>query len=620
MNFEKKPIMGRGVRRAAFGTTLAMAAAGALAAPAFAAEGISVTGSPQSGVAFTAKASDVASGTGYRIVLAASNESGDLTNVAEAGTCWSAPMVAADATLSCTLTENTPGVYYVKLLSADGGTILATAPVTVGTTTGAVTPPTATDGAGTNDKLILTKTAGVIWKVDGAAVDFGSATTKDIDVSTGAAVVTLEAASGYVLPANQRTSWAYRFSTTDSALTAATPPVEGAATAPTYVDKPGSTQDTVTVTKTAGVDWYVNGTKVSFTGDATTATVYSTVGTKTTVEARAADGYVFPGNLAVHWYTPTLKGEYVEPATLRLAGENRMDTAVEISKKYWTSAETVYVANGLRYADALTAGPAATKDGGPLLLAMQNSVPDNVLDEIQRLKPARIHVVGGTSVVSAGVESTLNAIAPVTRLAGESRYETAAAVSSRWADSASWAPGNPVVYLAVGENFPDALSGGSGAAIEKGALMLSSKTALTEPTSDAIKRLKPSKVLLVGGTNVLSEAVRLQVKDLVPATTQVERYAGADRYATSAVVATKSGSADVTDKALFLATGLNFPDALAGVPAASKLGAPLFLSQPTCLPPSVKTVVNTMTALETQVRLGSDGVLGNFSLAKVCSS
>ena len=613
MNVEKKPAMVRGTRRGALGATLAIAAAGALIAPpAFAAPVVGVSASPQSGTPFTVTATGLDAGY-YRAIL--TTTAGDPINQAEAGTCLTAQAVAAGATFSCTLREDSAGTYTAKVVADATGAVQASQPVTILSTTATTIAPTALDNAGTADTVTVTRQTGVVWKVDTDTVSFApGATTATVAVTDGAAVVTAAAESGYALPEGARTSWSYRFSTTSAALTPVTPPAEGTATAPKYTDRPGTTQDTVTVTRTAGIDWYVNGTKVDIAAGATTATVYTTQAANTTVEARAVDGHVFPGSLDVHWYTPEFTDLKADPPVTRLAGANRMDTAVAISKKYWDTAGTVYVANGLRYADALTAGPAAARDGGPLLLTMQDSVPSNVLDELRRLNPARIHIVGGTSVVSTGVEATLNTVAPVTRLAGGTRYATSAAVSSKWADAAGG-----TVHLALGENFPDALSGGSGAASAKGALLLSQRTGLTQPTTDALKRIKPARIVLVGGADVLTEAVRLEAADAVPGATVV-RYAGADRYATSAAVATGAGTASATDTVMFLATGLNFPDALAGVPAADKVGAPLFLSQPTCLPTSVKTVVDTMTAVESQVRLGSEGVLGSFSLTTTCAS
>lgn len=608
MTNESTSRLSRGARRTALGASLAMAAAGAIAVPsAFAAEGLTVSGTLQTGVAFNVQATGLTAGEAYRVILTLSANSTDTANVAEAGNCLTPQTVHFGDSLSCTLTESDDGDYQVKLLNA-AGAVLKSEAVAVKPTSGKPVAPVATDASGKdNDKVTITGTKGVAWTVDGTTVSVDDGATEDVKVDDGAALVVAAPADGYEWAPGARTSWSFRFSTDTTQLQTLAVPQD-----PSYVDMPETAQDTVTVTKTPNIVWKVNGTEVGFAAGAATATVYSALAEKTKVAAEAADGYVFPGNLDVHWYGTPLTDQKADLPSTRLAGENRMDTAVEISKKYWTDSSkvhTVYVANGLRYADALAAGPAAAKDGAPLLLVMQDEVPANVLAEIKRLNPDRIHVVGGTSVVSEGVEQTLGEVATVSRLAGSNRYETAAKVSEKWSSA-------PAIYIALGENFPDALSGGSGAAHEKGALLLTMQSTLPQETIDAVKRINPGKVVLVGGTNVIAESVRLELQDATgkPAV----RYAGADRYATSAAVAVNSKSASADTKTVFLATGLNFPDALAGVPAAHVAEAPLMLSLPTCLPASVSSVVNSLEKLERDVRLGSSGVLGAFPLSKVC--
>jgi hypothetical protein len=95
--------------------------------------------------------------------------------------------------------------------------------------------------------------------------------------------------------------------------------------------------------------------------------------------------------------------------------------------------DVVFIATGENFPDALGAGPAAALGIGPILLVNQNSVPQATLDELNRLEPAEIFIVGGTAVISEGVKATLEGLGSgptVTRLAGANRYETAAAVSA----------------------------------------------------------------------------------------------------------------------------------------------------------------------------------------------
>lgn len=107
-----------------------------------------------------------------------------------------------------------------------------------------------------------------------------------------------------------------------------------------------------------------------------------------------------------------------------------------------------------------------------------------------------------------------------------------------------------------------------------------------------------------------------RVKDLLPSVTTA-RYAGADRYATSASIIENVTGKPGNQTVAFLASGLNFPDALAGLPAAAKAGAPLALTPPNCLTAPVKAQLDKLP-LESVTRLGGVDVLGNFSLKKTC--
>ena len=121
------------------------------------------------------------------------------------------------------------------------------------------------------------------------------------------------------------------------------------------------------------------------------------------------------------------------------------------------------------------------------------------------MKPKRIVVLGGTGVVSAEVEIALAAYTSgrVSRLAGTDRYRTAAAISKD-----GFGPGTPVVYVATGHNFPDALAGGATAALKDGPVLLVSGASIPKATHDELTRLKPKRVVVLGGTAVVSESIR----------------------------------------------------------------------------------------------------------------
>lgn len=263
----------------------------------------------------------------------------------------------------------------------------------------------------------------------------------------------------------------------------------------------------------------------------------------------------------------------------RLAGPNRFATAVAISQKGFPSGtDTVFVANGLNFPDALAAGPAAGKLGGSLLLTDPTSLPTIVRDEIDRLNPTTIYVIGGTGAVSTVVENALKTLQPnVIRLAGASRYETGAAiVEEAWEGQTV-----PEVFIATGRNYPDALSAGAVAAGEGIPVILVDGSLATVPASTLalLTQLAPAQITIAGGTGVVSAGIMQQLTTQF-ATADVRRLAGADRYATSTAI---NLDAYPTNAGVIFATGTSFPDALAGAAFAGRAQIPVYLVEPDCV-------------------------------------
>lgn len=105
------------------------------------------------------------------------------------------------------------------------------------------------------------------------------------------------------------------------------------------------------------------------------------------------------------------------------------------------------------------------------------------------------------------------------------------------ADSAGANGGSPastsVVYVATGENFPDALGAAAAAAVGLGPVLLVQPNAIPQPTLDELTRLQPPEIVIVGGTAVISPAVGTQLEGLGWGPT-VTRIFGSNRYATAA--------------------------------------------------------------------------------------
>ena len=270
-------------------------------------------------------------------------------------------------------------------------------------------------------------------------------------------------------------------------------------------------------------------------------------------------------------------------AVQRFGGADRFATAALVSANHFApGVPAVHVATGANFPDALAGGPAAARAGGPILLVTRTQIPSATRAELTRLRPARIIVLGGSGVVSDSVASALAAFhagGGVSRIGGADRYATAAAVSR-----ATFSPGLATVYVATGLAFPDALVGGAAAARAGSPVLLTRPGGLPASTEAELKRLAPARIVVLGGPNAVGQGVVAQLRTLATSGS-VTRLAGVDRYATAAAISAASFPAGVP--ALYVATGLAFPDALVAVPAAASSGAALTLVPGSASVPSV---------------------------------
>lgn len=292
--------------------------------------------------------------------------------------------------------------------------------------------------------------------------------------------------------------------------------------------------------------------------------------------------------------------------TTRLAGSNRYLTAITASQRFSPNVPAVFVATGSDFPDALSAAAAAALVGGPLLLTPTAALPAEVFAEVQRLVPKKIYVIGGTGAVSQSVALALNSIAPTERLAGVNRYATAAAVVS-----ATFNNSVPSVVIATGRSFPDALAA-TGAAGATGApvLLVDGASSLSVETAVALQRLAPAQIFIAGGMGAVSAAIEAQLGTYTNG--PVVRLGGSTRYATATTINDAFFPAGTST--MFLATGTNFPDALAGAAMAGRLGAPLYITQPDCTPEVVHNSINRLGASQTVV-MGGTSVVSNAAAA-----
>ena len=261
----------------------------------------------------------------------------------------------------------------------------------------------------------------------------------------------------------------------------------------------------------------------------------------------------------------------------RLSGLSRVDTALAIVKANYTGkVANVILATADNYPDALAGSVLAHKLNAPILLVGSSDADqEKILNYMKsNLDPAgTVYILGGTGVISSAMESkvTASGFQNVTRLGGADRYDT----SVKIAEQLEVKTGTPVV-LVSGENYPDALSISSVAAIMQNPILLVQKDGFSGTVRQEIAAIKPAKVYIIGGQGVISPAVADQVAQLTGlAQANIVRIGGADRYETSLAVAQYFNFAGQN---VCVATGNNFPDALAGSAYAANFNAPIILA------------------------------------------
>jgi putative cell wall-binding protein len=193
------------------------------------------------------------------------------------------------------------------------------------------------------------------------------------------------------------------------------------------------------------------------------------------------------------------------------------------------------------------------------------------------------------------------------RVSGTDRYRTAAALS------ANGFPGGATrAFVATGSDFPDALAGGAAAGHLGNPVLLVQQNAIPSATATELTRLNPSEIVVLGGTNVISESVR-QSLEAYASTGVATRIAGADRYATAAAISSTYYSPGV--QAAFIATGSNFADALAGAPAAALRDSPLLLVTKNTIPAATQTELTRLNPQSIYVLGGGASISSAVAIA-----
>ncbi len=190
-------------------------------------------------------------------------------------------------------------------------------------------------------------------------------------------------------------------------------------------------------------------------------------------------------------------------AVSRVQGPDRYATAALLSAAtFGPPVSIAFLATGEAFPDALTAA-AAAGGRGPVLLVSGTGMTAATSDELNRLQPRQVVIVGGASAVPASTQQLVTWVlrhSSVRRVAGADRYATAAAVAA-----SAFPNGAATAYLATGTNFPDALTAAA-AAGGKGPVLLVPSGVAPLAAAAEVHQLGPARVVLVGGTAAVSDA------------------------------------------------------------------------------------------------------------------
>ena len=306
--------------------------------------------------------------------------------------------------------------------------------------------------------------------------------------------------------------------------------------------------------------------------------------------------------------TPSTPSTPTTPSTpVRVNGKDRVDTAIEISKKYFGQAERVIIVDASNFPDAMAASALAKQLKAPILLTKSNNLDSRVAAEIKRLGAHNVTVIGGKSSVSDGALNQISKFDKdgVERISGKDRYETSAEVARRLA-KITGKTGHAVI--ASGEVFADALAVGPYAAREGYPILLVKSNSIPKSISDLITEIGVKKVSIVGGYGSVSKSLEKSLPLVA------ERLSGKTRYETAIEIASKGLK---TSNKVFVANGAEWMDALVIGPVGGLLNMPILLTGANSAPQSLrdhiaKSKIDKITAIGGRSKV-SDRVLNELS-------
>ena len=260
-----------------------------------------------------------------------------------------------------------------------------------------------------------------------------------------------------------------------------------------------------------------------------------------------------------------------EQVTNRVAGDTAMETMSKVIDETFNKARTVVLASKDGYWDALSASALAGALRAPVLLSGRDALPQETIDQLQRLGTKRAYLVGGRSVMSNAVIDQLRSLGISTvTVAGQQAQDTANMVARKL-------PSSDVCFIATSWGYQDALSASSFAYAKKAPIFLANDAGMLDRATLACIRSKNFKrVVLIGGESVLTPELVQQLNQ--SGVKNVQRIAGETAYDTSALFAQWALNHGMRANNMAIATGYGYEDALVGAALCGKKGSVMVLA------------------------------------------
>ncbi|MFD3158672.1 cell wall-binding repeat-containing protein [Haloimpatiens sp. FM7330] len=289
----------------------------------------------------------------------------------------------------------------------------------------------------------------------------------------------------------------------------------------------------------------------------------------------------------------------------RIWGNNRYLTSVQISQNGWDKSDVVILATGDDFPDALCATPLAKKYNSPILLNGKTKLDSNVKNEIVRLGTKKVYIIGGKGAISDNIKNEISALGiTCERIEGKNRYETSVKIAQKLGASSE-------VVVSTGRNFPDALSMGAVASIKHMPILLCDTNNIDNYLKEyLLQNTEVNKTYILGGPKVISSQVENNFHN-------PERIYGSNRYETNIKIINRFSSEINSYSKVYVASGNNFPDALAGSSLASKNSSIVVLTDNNPTVDIRKFIQNEKQSNVNIYILGGEGAVSSSALTKI---